>query len=133
LIILNYFIPDVSSDIRWKSEGITVAGVTSSPGSATNQLNLPLDIKVDYLQSMYIVDRLNNRIQKYLKDSTTGSTVAGLLNCTATSSPYGFSNASHVLLDSNQNLYITDSGNFRVQFWPNGASFGKTVAGTGEI
>jgi hypothetical protein len=37
-----------------------------------------------------------------------------------------------VTLDVNENLYVTDTGNDRIQFWPNGGIFGSTVAGTGK-
>jgi hypothetical protein len=37
---------------------------------------------------------------------------------------------TYMYIDSNNNLYIADSGNQRVQFWSYGASYGKTIAET---
>ena len=37
-----------------------------------------------------------------------------------------------MVLDSNENLYITDTLNYRIQFWNNGATNGTTIAGTGK-
>lgn len=130
MIISNCFILAPQPSLRWQSEAITVAGIAGSPGLTPEKLNYPTDIKLDYLGSMYIVDKINGRIQKYFKDTITGITVAGLSNGTITSTSYGLKNASCVLLDSNQNFYIVDTENSRVQFWKNGASFGQTVAGT---
>jgi hypothetical protein len=36
---------------------------------------------------------------------------------------------TYMYMDSNNNLYIADSGNQRVQFWSYGASYGTTIAG----
>ena len=37
---------------------------------------------------------------------------------------------TYITIDSNDNLYIADSGNQRVQLWNYGATYGQTVAGT---
>ncbi|CAF4136506.1 unnamed protein product, partial [Rotaria sp. Silwood2] len=36
-----------------------------------------------------------------------------------------------VIIDSNDNIYVTDTFNYRVQLWTSGSSSGTTVAGTG--
>jgi hypothetical protein len=113
--------------LRWNSTGITVAGITGTPGMASNQLNTPTDVKLDYANNLYIADYLNHRIQKYLFGSSTGITVAG--NGTNSSSQYQLARPSRVTLDVNENLYVTDTGNDRIQFWPNGGISGSTVAG----
>ena len=116
--------------LRWNSNGITTAGISGSPGSANNQLNLPHDIVFDYANNLYIADRYNHRIQKYLFGSSIGQTVAG--NVTSGFSLDKFSGPTRVLMDSNENLYIADTGNARIQFWRKGANSGITVAGTGK-
>lgn len=114
--------------LRWNKTGVTVAGITGNPGSSNNQLNWPYDVILDYANNMYIVDRINCRIQKYLYGKLVGQTVAG--NGTCGSSQYLLSDPMRVILDSNENVYITDRGNNRVQLWLKDATFGKTVAGT---
>ncbi|CAM4793044.1 unnamed protein product [Rotaria magnacalcarata] len=39
--------------------------------------------------------------------------------------------STRVYVDSSYNIYLTDTGNHRIQLWHNGASSGTTVAGTG--
>ena len=115
--------------LRWNSTGTTVAGISGSPGSANNQLNGPSDLFLDYANNLYITDRYNHRIQKYLFGSSIGQRVAG--NVTGGSSSDKLSAPSRVLVDSNENLYIADVHNHRIQFWLKGANFGTTIAGTG--
>ena len=85
---------------------------------------------MDYANNLYIADRDNNRIQKYLSGSSIGQRVAG--NVTAGSSSDKLSSPSRVLIDSNENLYIADTYNARIQFWRKGANSGTTIAGTGK-
>jgi len=131
---INYYnwslFVDNTPVLRWNSTGITVAGISGSPGSADNQLNLPYDIFLDYANNLYIADRDNNRIQKYLSGSSIGQRVAG--NVTAGSSSDKLNSPVRVLIDSNEDLYITDRANCRIQFWRKGASSGTTIAGTGK-
>ena len=130
---INYYnwtlLLDNTPVLRWNSTGITVAGISGSPGSANNQLSFPYDIFLDYANNLYIADRGNHRIQKYLFGSSIGQRVAG--NVTGGSSSDKLSAPSRVLVDSNENLYIADVHNHRIQFWLKGANFGTTIAGTG--
>ena len=71
---------------------------------------------------------MNHRIQKYSFGSSTGQTVAG--NGTAGSSQYQLNMPTRVIIDSNGNLYISDSANNRTQIWSNGAVSGTTLVGT---
>ena len=116
--------------LRWNSSGITIAGISGSPGPANNQLNTPYDIFLDYANNLYIADGENNRIQKYLFGSSIGQRVAG--NVTGGSSSDKLCFPQRVLIDSNENLYITDACNHRIQFWRKGADSGTTIAGTGK-
>lgn len=112
--------------LRWNRKGITVAGIVSNSGNGSNQLNTPVDVRLDYDNNIYIADRLYHRIQKYLSDSSVGRTTAG--NGSLGSSSYQLYNPSRVIIDSNNNLYISDSYNDRIQFWRNGTAFGTTIA-----
>ena len=58
----------------------------------------------------------------------TGVTVAG--TGVAGSAANQLSQPWNLFVDSNYNLYIADSANHRIQFWPAGASNGTTRAGT---
>ena len=85
---------------------------------------------MDYANNLYIADRGNHRIQKYLFGSSIGQRVAG--NVTAGSSSDKLNSPVRVLIDSNEDLYITDRANCRIQFWHKGANSGTTIAGTGK-
>jgi hypothetical protein len=56
--------------------GQTVAGVSGSTGSSSNQLNYPRAIYVAGTV-LFISDVYNYRVQRYLYNATSGTTVAG--------------------------------------------------------
>ncbi|CAF1187884.1 unnamed protein product [Adineta steineri] len=115
---------------RWNTTGITVAGASSgSGGTADNLLYQPYGTALGSLNSLYIADFSNNRIQKWLINASNGTTVAGLSNGTAGASSIALNLPDSVVLDSNDNMYFTDRDNHRVVYWANGASSGTTIAG----
>jgi hypothetical protein len=101
-------------------------------GNSADPFNYPLDVVVDYAYTLYIANDFNNRVQKYLMGATNGSTVAGDPNGVPGSSSNLLHNPACIIVDSNGDLYISDVGNNRIQFWTNGASTGTTVAGIGR-
>ena len=60
--------------------------------------------------------------------NTTGTTVAGLTGSAANAANL-LNQPWNLFVDTNYNMYIADSGNHRIQFWPAGAVLGTTVAG----
>jgi gliding motility-associated-like protein len=107
--------------------GITVAGSLQDRGGSTRQLNNPIGLWVDAAGNVYIVDRLNYRIQKWAPGASNGSTVAGGngqgVTANQLSDPIG------IFVDAAGNIYVDDYGNDRIQKWPSGATSGITVAG----
>lgn len=126
------FISVQNATLQWKPEGITVAGTTNVFGTAANLLNSPIHVALDYLNSMYISDTLNNRIQKYLYGAISGATVTGLSNGSWVINSYGLYYPSHITIDSSENLYVTDMGANRIQLWKRNGSDHQTVAGVGS-
>jgi len=135
LIKLNQkkkIIPNKEIGLRWNSTGITIAGVSNVPGTDSMHFNVSTDLALDYQGTMFIADRYNHRIQKYVRGSMNGTTVAGFGNGTSSNSLYGLGSPVHVIVDDEQNLYIAESGNNRVSWWSRHALSGVVVAGFGK-
>ncbi|CAM2728313.1 unnamed protein product [Rotaria socialis] len=118
--------------LRWNSTGLTVGGVGGSSGSTFDKLNTPIDLAVDFSNTLYIADFNNNRIQQWLTGALNGTTVAGQASGTSGIGAAYLSSPAGVFIDSNNNLYISDSTNARIQQWASGATVGTLIAGTGS-
>ena len=110
----------------------TAAGITGSAGTGVNQLTNPFGVTLDTSNTLYIADRGNNRIQKWLANASTGTTVAGQSNGVSGPGLNCLNNPANVNIDSSGNVYVTEVFNYRVLFWPSGASSGTLVAGNGK-
>lgn len=92
----------------------------------------PRDIAIDSDDFIYIADTGNHRVLK-ISSSVNGTQiatlVAGITSVTAIDSNTLYQPSS-IHVDSQKNLYIMDSGHYRVQLWPYNASNGSTVAGS---
>ena len=109
-----------------------MAGFTLGGGTGATQLSLPYSLAVDSSNAVYIADRFNHRIQKWVVGASTGTTVAGQANATSGTALNYLTNPCDVLLDSSGNLYVADTWNYRVLFFTVGATFGTIVAGNGR-
>ena len=83
----------------------------------------------DSLGALYIADYGNHRIQKLIIGTSTGLTVAGQANAARGNDSYHLCYPVHMAFDSNDNIYVSDRGNSRVQFFTRGNLSGTTVAG----
>jgi hypothetical protein len=128
----TFFLTDKSAVLRWNSTGLTVAGVTGQFGNASNYLNVPFGLAFDWSNTLYIADWSNHRVQKYLIGSSFGVTVAGQPTGVYNSTSNFLYYPGDVAVDGNDNVYVADTYNNRIQFWKNGSSSGVTVAGTGK-
>ena len=115
--------------LRWNPSGITVAGVSSTTGTANNLLNKPFGATLDDQNNVYVADTNNNRIQKYLVGATNGTTIAGNANGTLGIGLNDLKRPSQVVVDSNGNYFIADTYNQRIMMWPSGSASGTLVAG----
>ena len=61
--------------------------------------------------------------------TSTGITVAGSANAAMGNDSYHLYNPTHMAFDSNDNMYVSDRLNYRVQFFTRGNLSGTTVAG----
>ncbi|CAF0991998.1 unnamed protein product [Adineta steineri] len=77
---------------------------------------------------MYVVDETNNVVWKLLKNTTTPIIVAGQL-ASAGSSASLLNTPLDVYIDSNNNMYVSNCSNHRIQKFVNGSTIGQTFAG----
>jgi sugar lactone lactonase YvrE len=115
------------------SNGITVAGIGGFPSVSSGQLNIPYSLALDSANTMYITDFANNRVQKWAVSDTQATTVAGQASGVTGTGPNVLFHTTGVVIDEDDNIYMSDAGNNRAQFWANGASTGTTIAGTGSL
>ncbi|CAF0745929.1 unnamed protein product [Adineta steineri] len=92
------------------TSSLVVAG-TGIPGSASNQISIPLGIFVDVNLDLYVADCGSDRIQLFQSGELNGITVAGRgsLNPTVT-----LSCPSGIILDAEKYLFIVDQFNSRI-------------------
>ncbi|CAF3466755.1 unnamed protein product [Rotaria socialis] len=108
-----------------------VAGRENYQGLMSDTLNSPEGIYVDDISgTVYVADYANNRIQKWLKDASNGTTIAGFTTGNEGNDAESLSNPTAVRVDDEtQVVYVADSSNNRIQRWLPNAFFGDTVAG----
>lgn len=66
--------------LRWQLSGTTVAGVWNSPGINSSKFNAPFRVILDSSNTLYISNYANHRVQKWLLNEASGTTVAGDAN-----------------------------------------------------
>jgi DNA-binding beta-propeller fold protein YncE len=111
--------------------GTTVAG-TGGAGAAADRLSSPYHLIIDSSDALYIADFSNHRVQKFTAASSTGITVVGQPRGAAGNSLNDLTQPTCLLLDSNKNLYVSDTGNNRVLLFRNATAPGTLAAGTGK-
>ena len=104
--------------IQGSTVGTTVAGFTPTGGSAYSELRNPSSIYVTPDGTLYVLDNLNYRVQKWLPGEPLGFTVAGGrgsgTSLTRISAGYG------LFVDDQYNVYVSEYGNHRVSKWTPG-------------
>ena len=96
--------------------GITVAG-DNGEGPGANEFYRPTDVYLSKFDgSLYVVDSFNNRVQKWLKNATSGITIAGSAAGTSGNTPYLLNKPySFAIDDQEKYMYVSDSFNNRIQ------------------
>ena len=116
------------------SNSTTAVATLGSFGTGPNQFNEPADVFVTNT-SIFVLDSLNYRVQKWPRNGFNGTTVAGILGSVgSTSSNSTFGLSYGISVDMFGYLYVVDQPNHRVlRFPPNSTSGtnGVVVAGTG--
>lgn len=112
---VELFLFDVGS--RASSTGTVVAGFSTSGGSVSNLLYRPVAIFLDSNRTLYILDNLNYRVQKWFHGQPIGFTVAGGRG--SGTSLNQISNAHGIHVDDLGRIYVSEYGNDRVTRWDN--------------
>lgn len=117
LLIPNY---DVSTLVRWvvgDKQSIPVIGNASAPGGRGNTsllLNRPVGVTMDPMGNIYVADSDNHHVQLFLAGQSNGTTIAGITGVTSLA-PNHLNTPYWVTLDSQLNMYVSDTFNNRVQ------------------
>ena len=112
------------------SEGVIVAG-GNGHGDAFNRLNGPRNIYIDDDQSIYVSDRENHRMMKWMKNAREGIVVAGGQG--GGNSLKQLSRPGGIFVDRSGSLYIADQTNNRLMRWSKDAKQGEVIIdGNGE-
>lgn len=119
--------------LRWNTSAITIAGTNGVGGMESYQLHVPWDIALDWSNTLYVVDRLNNRVQKFLRNTANGTTVAGLTNGSSGATLNALNDPANIIIDDEGTIYISDESNHRVLYWKLNSAFGSILTGTTGI
>jgi sugar lactone lactonase YvrE len=115
LVIANY---GANNIVRWVLGALNwtlVAGnLNAVAGSGPMEFDGPYDVTLDPMGNVYVADRNNDRIQFFQAGQSNGSTIAGVTNSPGTG-PTQLNGPLSVALDSQLNLYVSDTQNNRIQ------------------
>ncbi|CAF1057800.1 unnamed protein product [Adineta steineri] len=127
--IMNVILPNGPGNLKWNTTGITVLG--NGYGIGPDQLQFPHGLFIEpKTQILYVADVSSNRVQKMYPNGKI-ETAAGQANGDAGSTSDKLNGPRDIFADENENVFVVDEGNQRVQFWEKNAKSGKTVAGNG--
>ena len=115
------------------TSGTVVAGGNGA-GLSNNQLNNPRGVFYDAsTTSLLIANNRGHSILRWVIGASTWTLVTGSSTGTVGSTALLLSYPTDVVLDSQGNMYVSDEGNHRIQFYRSGQSNGTTVAGVTAI
>lgn len=111
------------------SSGTVVAGGNGA-GTGITQLNNPRGLHYDAsTNSLLIANNLAHNIVRWVIGASSWTLVAGSSSGTVGSTSILLSYPTDVTLDSLGNMYVSDEGNQRIQFFLLGQSNGTTMFG----
>jgi sugar lactone lactonase YvrE len=120
--------------VRWTPgayTGTRILGITGLAGMAPDMLNFPAGLFLDSKGALYIADRNNHRIQRWVSGSLFSQTVAG--GNGGGSQLNQLTNPSDVFIDPYGAVYVSDYGNHRVVMWGNGIAEGQQLLGSNLV
>jgi sugar lactone lactonase YvrE len=125
-----------TADVVYGQLGSFTSNTYNNGGISANSLYIPEGIALDSSGNLYLADAANHRVLFYPSGSTTATRVYGQLGSFTTNIPDNGGTSANSLnspgglaLDSSGNLYVADSGNSRVLFYPSGSTTATRVYG----
>ena len=132
-----------NSIIRWGKDGLSGSYGGSVSGGGNGEFNDPNAVATDTAGNVYVADRVNNRIQKFDNDGNFvtkwGSSGIDSYGGSASGTGDGeFTYPEGIAVDNSGNVYVSDSGNHRIQKFSSNGSFitkwgGVNGSGDGEF
>ncbi|HMW07766.1 MAG TPA: NHL repeat-containing protein [Leptospiraceae bacterium] len=120
--------------------GVFTTQTANTGGVTANSLGGPTGLALDSSNGLYISDSGNDRVLYYPSGSTTATRVYGTLGSFTSSIDYRFTisadslyNPTGLLVDSSNGLYIADSGNNRILYFPSGSIVPSKVYGQSDF
>ena len=116
---------------RWRKgekggKGTIVAG-ENGKRNELNQLYNPTHIFVDREETVYVSDKLNHRVMKWLKGANEGIVVAGGQG--KGNSLKQLNHPKGLVVNEIGDIYVADWGNDRIMCWSLGSEEGRIVVG----
>ncbi len=135
--VLKYSSTLTTASIVYGQNGSFSSSTANNGGVSASSLNAPSAVFYDSTNSgLYIVDKANNRVLYYSSSSTTASMVFGQSGSYSSNSANNggisadsLSAPSGVAVDKNKGVYIADTGNNRVLYYPSGSTTATKVFG----
>lgn len=122
------------AQLRWNPNGITLMDIKRISGVTSNNAFSPYGLAFDSTGALYVADILSHRVLKLNRERTIIKLVAGQANGILGNDSDHLNQPVHMAFDSNDNMYLSDRENNRIQFFNYGNSTGRTVVGiTGKI
>ena len=107
--------------------GVLVAG-GNGRGKDTNQLNSPMGIYFESLSNSLIIANTDaNNIVRWRIGENNWTLIAGNLNASLGYSPSSLFYPSGLTVDPMGNLYVADTLNDRIQFFPASQTEGRSI------
>jgi len=119
LLIANYGANNIVNWVLGASSWTLVAGSpTGASGTSSTLLRGPRGVTKDLMGNVYVADTNNNRIQFFPAGEMNGTTIAGSPTGVVGSNTTLLHSPLALTLDAQLNLFVSDSGNYRVQEFP---------------
>ena len=114
LIIANAY---ANTIIRWflgDNQWTLVAGINGVSNKTLTTFNLVGDVKLDPMGNMYAADLYNHRIQFFLTQQSSGTTIIGMTGLSGSNATL-LNQPGWLILDTQLNIYVSDMANHRRQ------------------